>query len=119
MSIRRKNSTVQVIELQQKAGSPPIRTGGDLQPAPSWPGGTLGQDQREASFQGGANSVSVASMAENRNSAELEDRIRRRAYEIYIERGRQDGHTEEHWLLAEAEILGITHAEASARFSDR
>jgi hypothetical protein len=37
-------------------------------------------------------------MAENRNSAELEDRIRRRAYEIYIERGRQDEHAEEHWL---------------------
>lgn len=86
------------MELQQKAGSPPIRTGSDLQRAPSWPGGSLGQDQRGTPSQGGANSVSVASMAENRNSAELEDRIRRRAYEIYIERGRQDEHAEEHWL---------------------
>jgi Protein of unknown function (DUF2934) len=32
--------------------------------------------------------------------------IRRRAYELYEERGRQDGHAEEDWLRAEAEILG-------------
>jgi hypothetical protein len=62
-----------------------------------------------ASSPSDANSVSLAPLAQNRNSG-LEDSIRRRAYEIYIERGRQDGHAEEHWLLAEVEILGITHA---------
>jgi len=32
--------------------------------------------------------------------------IRERAYELYEERGRQDGHAEEDWLRAEAEVLG-------------
>ena len=32
--------------------------------------------------------------------------IRRRAYELYEQRGRQDGHAVEDWLLAESEVLG-------------
>jgi hypothetical protein len=35
---------------------------------------------------------------------ELEYQIRLRAYELYEERGRQDGHDEEDWLRAKAEI---------------
>jgi Protein of unknown function (DUF2934) len=35
---------------------------------------------------------------------ELEDQIRRRAYELYEERGREDGHEEEDWFLAKEEI---------------
>ena len=35
---------------------------------------------------------------------ELEDQIRRRAYELYVERGREDGHEEEDWLRAKEEI---------------
>ncbi len=35
---------------------------------------------------------------------ELEYQIRRRAYELYEERGREDGHEEEDWLRAEEEI---------------
>jgi len=38
----------------------------------------------------------------------LEEEIRRHAYEIYEERGRQDGHSLDDWLLAEDEILGTT-----------
>ena len=37
---------------------------------------------------------------------ELEYQIRRRAYELYVERGRQDGHEEEDWLRAEEEVTG-------------
>jgi hypothetical protein len=33
-----------------------------------------------------------------------EERIRRRAYELYEERGREEGHAEEDWLRAEAEV---------------
>jgi hypothetical protein len=33
-----------------------------------------------------------------------EDDIERRAYEIYLEEGREDGHAEEHWLRAESEL---------------
>ena len=35
---------------------------------------------------------------------ELEHEIRLRAQELYEERGREDGHEEEDWLRAEAEI---------------
>ena len=35
-----------------------------------------------------------------------EELIRERAYLIYEERGREDGHDLEDWLRAEAEILG-------------
>ncbi len=38
--------------------------------------------------------------------AQLEERIRIRAYELYEARGREDGHDREDWLQAEGEILG-------------
>ena len=36
----------------------------------------------------------------------LEDEIRIRAYLLYEQEGRQEGHDEEYWLRAESEILG-------------
>ncbi len=36
----------------------------------------------------------------------LEERIRQRAYEFFLERGGLDGYAEEDWLRAEAEVLG-------------
>ncbi len=47
---------------------------------------------------------SIPIMAQNRNGVDLEERIRQRAYEIYEARGRQDGHAQDDWLLAEEEI---------------
>lgn len=46
--------------------------------------------------------------ASGRTAAEenREELIRCRAYELYEERGREDGHDVEHWLEAEAEITG-------------
>lgn len=38
--------------------------------------------------------------------AHLESIVRRRAFELYEQRGCQDGHAEEDWAHAEAEILG-------------
>jgi hypothetical protein len=35
----------------------------------------------------------------------LEDEIRTRAYLLYEQEGRQEGHDEEYWLRAESEIL--------------
>jgi Protein of unknown function (DUF2934) len=35
----------------------------------------------------------------------LEEEIRRRAFEMYEERGRQDGHDIEDWVRAEAEVI--------------
>jgi len=34
----------------------------------------------------------------------LDDEIRRRAYELWEERGYEAGHQEEHWLIAEREV---------------
>ncbi len=47
----------------------------------------------------------VAAVAET-ETVPLEEQIRRRAAEIYLERGSEEGHAEEHWLQAEAEICG-------------
>ena len=38
-------------------------------------------------------------------SADIEERIRRRAYDFYEQRGYVDGFAEEDWLRAEAEVL--------------
>jgi hypothetical protein len=44
-----------------------------------------------------------------------DERIRRRAFELFELRGRQDGHDFEDWLQAESEILGRTQRLASLR----
>jgi Protein of unknown function (DUF2934) len=44
----------------------------------------------------------------NRNSRALgttEEVIRRRAYQLYVEGGRREGHAREDWLQAEREVL--------------
>jgi hypothetical protein len=40
--------------------------------------------------------------------------IRCRAYELYERRGREEGHAEEDWLRAEAEVLGTVFRRARA-----
>lgn len=42
---------------------------------------------------------------ESRHSEALQEEIRLRAHELYEARGREDGHAEEDWLQAEAEVL--------------
>jgi Protein of unknown function (DUF2934) len=42
-----------------------------------------------------------------------QEEIRRRAYELYEERGRADGHDVEDWLRAEAEITGRSERGAA------
>lgn len=38
---------------------------------------------------------------------ELEQRIRNRAYDLYLQRGRGDGHALDDWLEAKAEVLEV------------
>jgi len=38
----------------------------------------------------------------------LQERISIRAYELYVERGYQDGHDLEDWLAAETELMGLS-----------
>jgi len=40
---------------------------------------------------------------------DLEERIRQRAYDLFLERGGGHGYAQEDWLRAEAEILGGNH----------
>ena len=40
----------------------------------------------------------------NQSLAEREQRIRQRAYKLYLQRGRGDGYEVEDWLEAEAEL---------------
>jgi hypothetical protein len=44
----------------------------------------------------------------------LEEEIRRRAYELYEERGRQDGLHHEDWERAQTEVLSRYQKEKSA-----
>ena len=45
-----------------------------------------------------------ASVTSEPQDIDLEDQIRLRAYELYEERGREDGHDEEDWFRAKEEI---------------
>ena len=47
-------------------------------------------------------------------SPELHERIRIRAYELYDQRGRQDGHALEDWFQAEAELAPEKRIHATA-----
>jgi len=46
--------------------------------------------------------------------AELEEQIRRRAYELYEQRGRVDGYALDDWLQAEAEVSDIRSKTTAA-----
>jgi len=46
------------------------------------------------------------------NFIDFTNRIRTRAYQLYEERGYEDGHDREDWLRAEGEITGKKPAEA-------
>ena len=58
-------------------------------------------------------SFSFRRIALDQGSLELtEEYVRLRAYQLYEQRGRQDGHDVEDWLQAEAEIFGRKPASA-------
>jgi hypothetical protein len=51
----------------------------------------------------------------NGGSRTLEDEIRRRAYEIYLQRGNAPGSQHDDWLAAEREIRGQAAAAGARR----
>jgi len=57
---------------------------------------------------------SPATVTSEPQDIELEDQIRQRAYELYEERGRQDGHELDDWLRAKEEITIKKFRTASA-----
>jgi len=48
------------------------------------------------------------------SSADLEVKIRERAYQLYVERGSTPGHENEDWLRAEREILARQNHQQTA-----
>jgi hypothetical protein len=50
----------------------------------------------------------------NGSSADLEVKIRERAYQLYVERGSTSGHENEDWLRAEREILARQNHQQTA-----
>jgi hypothetical protein len=46
--------------------------------------------------------------------AEIQSKIRRRAYEIYERRGKAPGRALDDWLRAEAEVFGKAESKAAA-----
>jgi Protein of unknown function (DUF2934) len=59
-------------------------------------------------------STTVAMM---KSASELQDQIRRRAYELYEQRGSNDGHEVSDWLQAESELAA--KKESNAPRTDR
>lgn len=53
--------------------------------------------------------VSTEVVSETRVSSNLEERIRARAYELYLQRGDNGGSPEQDWLRAVEEICGRQH----------
>ena len=49
-----------------------------------------------------------AEMTSKRSTRNVEELIRRRAFELFQEAGAQHGRDQEHWFRAEAEIRGKT-----------
>jgi hypothetical protein len=60
-----------------------------------------------------ANSKQVEPRVLPGGNAALEDKIRRRAYEIYLERGEQPGSELDDWFQSERELEGKVLAQAS------
>jgi hypothetical protein len=57
-----------------------------------------------------ANTGNAANIVTDPN---LEEQIRRRAYALYEQRGREDGHDVDDWLRAEAELTAQTTKAAA------
>jgi Protein of unknown function (DUF2934) len=55
------------------------------------------------------NEVAVDEIKVVMSSGDMEAEIRRRAFELYLERGCTPGHESEDWLVAEREILSRNH----------
>ena len=60
----------------------------------------------ESTAQSTTPSQSPSSVLEFESIVVDEEQIRRRAYELYVEDGYQDGNQLEHWLAAERELRG-------------
>ena len=56
----------------------------------------------------------ISSETDTTFSIDTQEQVRRRAFEIYEQRGREDGHELDDWLQAEAEVLSQQSKAMSA-----
>ncbi|MGA6827288.1 DUF2934 domain-containing protein [Nitrospira sp. NS4] len=63
---------------------------------------------KEAVLQPATPAMSAGTPKATPNGAKAQDRIARRAYELYERRGRQDGLALEDWLQAERQLAGAS-----------
>ena len=70
--------------------------------------------KKHQATQHGHSPILTAKTLAIEQSRNLEEEIRRRAYELYEERGREDGHDLDDWLRAEAEITAKNAKTAAA-----
>ena len=56
----------------------------------------------------------TSSLSGKTSAEAVAEQIRIRAYELYEDRGREDGHDMEDWFEAEAEITGRTRTAEAA-----
>ena len=61
-----------------------------------------------------APAVTNPEMKQNGSQTDLEAEIRRRAYELYAQRGYTTGHENDDWFVAEREILARYNQQQSA-----
>ena len=76
----------------------------------AFPAGTFQEETRSNVTSLPSTSLEIIPHSSTPKSAE--HIIRQRAYESYEKRGHEDGHAEEDWLHAEAEVLGTVFRRA-------
>jgi hypothetical protein len=70
-----------------------------------------GQSKKVTAISG---PTAVPTIKKNHAEVDVEAEIRRRAYELYEQRGYTPGHENEDWLVAEREILARSDSHQSA-----
>jgi hypothetical protein len=75
------------------------------------------RDVTEAKPPASATAPQTLPVTETPGNAEEE--IRRRAYELYEQDGRQHGRDRDHWLRAEAEVVSRSNENSAPRANDR
>jgi hypothetical protein len=53
------------------------------------------------------------------NQQDVEQRIRERAYQLWIENGKPEGKENDHWEQARSEIEGQSNAEGQSKSEDK
>lgn len=81
-------------------------TNGDARNAPEFKSKSALQTSSAGDSNASRGATPGARSTESRSPSISEEQIRRRAYELYTQRGESHGHHVEDWFRAEAELLG-------------